>query len=162
MSLRWAVLIVLSASLLQVKTLKVSGLDRFIQVVHRVVQKSCRTACQLLCCPIDRMLCHRPSYTYCPGKSLFLFGDDFIQLPRCRLCMETCRTLALSVLILYCRNTVIIRRLVTCLCLSLQISVINLQTVEKDIVSNLTFLLIGLIYKHMMLWNSLRKCCAPN
>ncbi|KAI3361452.1 hypothetical protein L3Q82_013622, partial [Scortum barcoo] len=41
---------------LQVMTCKAPNLQRIIQVVQRVAQKSCRRACELFCCPLDALL----------------------------------------------------------------------------------------------------------
>ncbi|XP_051262280.1 uncharacterized protein si:dkey-29h14.10 [Dicentrarchus labrax] len=51
----------------QVMTCKDSSLQRIIQVVQRVAQKSCRRACQLFCCPLDTLLCEK--LTACPAPN---------------------------------------------------------------------------------------------
>ncbi|XP_078109871.1 uncharacterized protein LOC144520095 [Sander vitreus] len=48
----------------QVMTCKASNMQRLVQLVQRVVQKSCRTACQIFCCPLDALLCEK--VTFCP------------------------------------------------------------------------------------------------
>ncbi|KAM7382451.1 hypothetical protein PAMP_002178 [Pampus punctatissimus] len=40
----------------QVMNYKASSIHRLMQTVQRMAQKSCRTACQLLCCPLDSLL----------------------------------------------------------------------------------------------------------
>ncbi|XP_076593781.1 uncharacterized protein LOC143324877 [Chaetodon auriga] len=53
----------------QVMTFKAPSIQRMIQVVHRVAQKSCRQACQLFCCPVGTMLCEKACWTCCPAQN---------------------------------------------------------------------------------------------
>ncbi|XP_032373671.1 uncharacterized protein LOC116690673 [Etheostoma spectabile] len=62
----------------QVMTCKASNIQRLVQVVQRVVQKSCRTACQMFCCPLDTLLCEK--VTCCPGEPHQPTGDQTTQL----------------------------------------------------------------------------------
>lgn len=55
-----------SASVLQVLTLKASNMQRLVEVVRRMAQKSCRRAFQFLCYPIDTLWCEE--VTCCPGN----------------------------------------------------------------------------------------------
>ncbi|KAM7420216.1 hypothetical protein PAMA_014761 [Pampus argenteus] len=41
----------------QVMNYKASTIHRLMETVQRMAQKSCRTACQFLCCPLDSLLC---------------------------------------------------------------------------------------------------------
>ncbi|KAF1387418.1 hypothetical protein PFLUV_G00078480 [Perca fluviatilis] len=62
----------------QVMTFKASNMQRLVQVVQRVVQKSCRTACQMFCCPLDTLLCEK--VTFCPAQPHQPTGDRTTQL----------------------------------------------------------------------------------
>ncbi|KAG8010325.1 hypothetical protein GBF38_014594 [Nibea albiflora] len=46
---------------------KASNMQRIMQVVHRVAQKSCRMVCQMLCCPLDNLLCEKVAC--CPDQA---------------------------------------------------------------------------------------------
>lgn len=50
----------------QVMAYKSFSMYRLVQTMHRVVEKSCRRACQLLCCSIDNLRCDR--LAICPGQ----------------------------------------------------------------------------------------------
>ncbi|XP_041799132.1 uncharacterized protein si:dkey-29h14.10 [Chelmon rostratus] len=53
----------------QAMALKASSMQRIIQVVHRVAQKSCRQAFQLFCCPFGAMLQEKAHWTCCPAQN---------------------------------------------------------------------------------------------
>ncbi|XP_040901394.1 uncharacterized protein LOC121186669 [Toxotes jaculatrix] len=60
----------------QLMAFKDSNVQRVIQLVHRVVQKSCRRACQLFCCPLDTMLCEKA----CPAQNQQITEDKTTQV----------------------------------------------------------------------------------
>lgn len=67
----------------QVMTCKADSMDRFLQVVHSVVLKSCRRVSQLFCCPLDSLLDDK--LTRWPGENTLWK----IQRPHCWcLCLQ--------------------------------------------------------------------------
>ncbi|KAK7885982.1 hypothetical protein WMY93_025603 [Mugilogobius chulae] len=50
----------------QVKGHKAFNMSTLVRTMHRMVEKSCQRACQLLCCSIDNLLCDR--LAICPGN----------------------------------------------------------------------------------------------
>ncbi|XP_022609268.1 WASH complex subunit 1-like [Seriola dumerili] len=62
----------------QVMTFKAFNMQRVIQVVQRVAQKSCRRACQLFCCPLDILWCQK--VTCCSAQNHQLTEDKTTQV----------------------------------------------------------------------------------
>ncbi|GAA6217568.1 uncharacterized protein LOC108887117 [Lates japonicus] len=65
-------------SLNQVMAFKTSNIQRVVQVVQRVAQKSCRRACQFFCCPLDALLCEK--VTCCPAQNHQFTEDKTTQV----------------------------------------------------------------------------------
>ncbi|XP_030248550.1 uncharacterized protein LOC115566733 [Sparus aurata] len=51
----------------QVIRCKAANMERILQLVQRVAQKSCIRACQLFCCPVDTLLYEK--ITCCPART---------------------------------------------------------------------------------------------
>ncbi|XP_030012904.1 uncharacterized protein LOC115434910 [Sphaeramia orbicularis] len=50
----------------QMMSYKAFSMQRIIQMVHSMVERSCRRACQFLCCPLNNMLCDK--FICCPDQ----------------------------------------------------------------------------------------------
>ncbi|XP_071325793.1 uncharacterized protein [Trachinotus anak] len=59
-------------------TFKASNVQRVIQVVQKMAQKSCLRALQLFCCPLDTLWCRQVAY--CPAQTHQLAEDKTTQV----------------------------------------------------------------------------------
>ncbi|XP_044064012.1 uncharacterized protein LOC122881635 isoform X2 [Siniperca chuatsi] len=73
-------------------------MQRIIQVVQRVAQKSCRRAFQMFCCPLDTLLCEK--VTCCPAQNL--------QPPENETTQVAIRSLPSTILIVNISNSTLI------------------------------------------------------
>ncbi|XP_073341814.1 uncharacterized protein [Pagrus major] len=65
------------STLSQVIRCKATSMERIIQVVHRMAQKSYLRACQLFCCPLDTLLYEK--VTCCPARNQQTMDDKMTQ-----------------------------------------------------------------------------------